>query len=157
MLLTLFPGYAKFSVETKGDGLGGFGGSESINAWHEWALLGVLLVVAAFVIVVLRVVTGTALPPGVPWNLVTAAAAGLGTIILLIYPFTFGPDVPSVVQDSIDVSRSPGWSGWLLLVAAIVFTVFSFLAFKESGEKIPEVKRNDPPPAPSGPPAPPAG
>jgi len=176
VLLTLFPWYATFSVDSKDESLGSLGGSESINAWHQWALLGVFLLIAAFVIVVLRVVVGNVLPAGVPWNLVTAAAAGLGTLLLLFYPFTFGPDVPSIVEDSIDVSKRPGWSGVLLLIAAVVFTVFSAIAFKESGEKIPEFNKpggtTTPPPAaptaqptappaaapapPAAPPAPPA-
>ncbi|MBP2392049.1 hypothetical protein [Aeromicrobium fastidiosum] len=144
VLLTLFPWYATFSAKAKnndGSAFGSIGGSESINAWHEWALFGVLLLVAALVIVVLRVVVGNVLPAGVPWNLVTAGAAGLGTLILVIYPFTFGPDVPAIVSDSVDIGKGPGWSGWLLIVAALVFTAFSFLAFKESGEKIPEINR----------------
>ncbi len=155
-VLLFFPAYAKASVEAKGDlgvSIGSY--SESKSAFVEWASLGALLILAAFVIVVLRVVVGN-LPAGVPWNLVTAAAAGLGTLILVIYVFTFGPDVPSIAEDSIDLSTGPGWSGWILLVAAIVFSVFSFFGFKDSGEQIPEFnKGTDGTPPPPAPPAPP--
>ena len=142
VLLTFFPAYAKASVSG-----GGVDVSESKSAWVEWATLGTLLLIVAFVILVLRVVVGNVLPDGVPWNLVTAATAGLGTLILVIYVFTFGGDI-GAVPDSIDVSTGPGWSGWILLVAAIVFTVFAALGFKESGEKVDLNKRNDTPPAP---------
>lgn len=148
VLLTFFPAYAKASVSGSGVNV-----SEDRSAWVEWATIGTLLLIAAFVIVVLRVVVGNVLPAGVPWNLVTAAAAGLGTLLLILYVFTFGPDIGSV--PGVDVSTGPGWSGWILLVAAIVFTVFSAISFRDSGEKIPEFnKKNDTPP--STPPAPPA-
>lgn len=152
-LLLFFPAYAKASVSYNGDAGISLGDvSESKSAFVEWATLGALLILAAFVIVVLRVVVGN-LPAGVPWNLITAAAAGLGALILVIYVFTFGPDVPSIAEDSIDLSTGPGWSGWILLPVSIVFAVFSFFGFKDSGEQIPEFnKGNDAPPAPPAPP-----
>ena len=149
VLLTFFPWYAKLSVKAEGVGILSGGGSESYNAWHGWATIGSLLIAAAFAIVVLRVVVGNVLPDGAPWHLITAALAALGTLLLLIYPFTaVGPSIPSGVPDSVDISKLPGWSGWLLLITAIVFAVFAALNFKESGEKIPEINKKDTPPAP---------
>lgn len=154
VVLTFFPAYAKASVSS-----GTFSVSQTENAWIEWATLGTLLLIAAFVLVVLRVVVGNVLPDGLPWNLITAAVAGLGTLILVLYVFTFGGDIPS----GVDASTGPGWSGWILMVAAIVFTVFAFLGFKDSGEKVPEFNKPGtatPPaaqtPPPATPPAPPA-
>ena len=146
VVLTFFPAYAKASVKSSG-----FSASQSENAWIEWATLGTLLLIAAFVLVVLRVVVGNVLPAGLPWNLITAGVAGLGTLILVLYVFTFGGDIPSGL--SVDVSTGPGWSGWLLLIASIVFTAFAFLGFKDSGEKLPQANKNNgggttPPPAP---------
>jgi amino acid transporter len=146
VVLTFFPAYAKASVES-----GGFNASQSENAWIEWATLGSLLLLAAFVLVVLRVVVGNVLPAGVPWNLITAGVAGLGTLLLVLYVFTFGGDIPSGM--SVDVSTGPGWSGWLLLIASIVFTAFAFLGFKDSGEQVPQARNTNggstpPPPAP---------
>ncbi len=43
----------------------------------------------------------------------------------------------------------PGWSGWALFITTIALTAFTFLGFKESGEKMPDLnKKNDTPPAP---------
>ena len=146
-VLLFFPAYAKASVSYKGDiGISLGDMSESKSAFVEWATFGALLLIAAFVIVVLRVVVGN-LPDGVPWNLVTAALAGLGTLLLVIYVFTFGPDVPSIAESSVDLSTGPGWSGWILLPASIVFAVFAFLGFKDSGEQVPDLKGNSTPPA----------
>lgn len=149
VLLTFFPAFAKASVDAKGSSpLGSFGGSDTRSAWVEWATIGTLLLIAAFVIVVLKLVAGN-LPDGVPWNLIAAAAAALGTLILVLYVFTFGEDVPAALEESIEYSTGPGWSGWLLLISAIAFTAFAFLGFKESGEKMPDLnKKDDTPPAP---------
>jgi len=148
-ILLFIPAYAKASVEGKGVAASIGSQSESKSAFVEWATIGALLLIVAFVIVVLRLVVGN-LPAGVPWNLITAAVAGLGTLLLVIYVFTFGVgDVPDSVKDSVNLSTGPGWSGWILIVAAIVFTAFSFLGFKDSGEQIPDFnKGNDAPPAP---------
>jgi len=148
-VLLFFPAFAKASVSYKGDtgGLSLGDVSESKSAFVEWATFGALLLIVAFAIVVLRVVVGN-LPDGVPWNLVTAAAAGLGALLLILYVFTFGPDVPSGLGDSVKLSTGPGWSGWILLPVSIVFAVFAFLGFKDSGEQIPDFnKGNDAPPA----------
>lgn len=114
------------------------------NAWDGIGVLGSLLLVAALALVAARIFAADALPAGVPWNLITLAAAALGTIILVIKGLTFSPDgLPSSGVDS-----GPGWSGWVLFVLAIVFTAFTALLFKESGEKIPEINKKDTPPAP---------
>ncbi len=145
-ILLFFPAYAKASVSAGDSGLSIGSVSESKSAFVEWATFVALLLIVAFVIVVLRVVVGN-LPAGVPWNLITAGLAGLGTLLLIIYVFTFGPDVPSGI--SVDLSTGPGWSGWILMPVAIVFSVFAFLGFKDSGEQIPDFnKGNDAPPAP---------
>lgn len=108
------------------------------NAWDGVGVLGSLLLVVALVIVVVRVFSAPSLPAGVPWNLVAAAAAGLGTIILVIKGLTFNGGIPSGLGSVIKVDAGPGWSGWALFVLAVVFTVFAALGFKDSGEKIPE-------------------
>lgn len=114
------------------------------NAWDGWSTLGSLLLIAALALVAIRIFAKDTLPAGVPWNLVTFAAAALGTVIIVLKGLTFGaPDgIPSSAVDA-----GMGWSGWILSILAIVFTVFTALLFKESGEEIPEINKKDTPPA----------
>jgi amino acid transporter len=121
------------------------GASDGINAWHSWATLGVLLIIAATAIVAIKAFAKDNLPDGVPWNLVALAAAGLGTLLVILRAVFNGVETGGLSG----VSVGPGWSGYLLFLAGIALTVFTFLSFKESGEKIPEMnKKNDTPPAP---------
>jgi hypothetical protein len=107
-----------------------------VSAWTGYGTLGVLLIIAATAIVAVKAFAKESLPEGVPWSLAALAAAGLGTLLLILRAFT------------IDL-YDPGWSGWALFITTIALTVFTFLSFKESGEKMPDLnKKNDTPPAP---------
>lgn len=115
--------------------------SAGTSAWDSYATLGVLFVIVATVIVAIKAFAAENLPDGVPWSLVALAAAGLGTLLILLRAFTYD-DAGGIV----DVG--PGWSGWALFVTTIALTVFTFLSFKESGEKMPDLnKKKDTPPA----------
>lgn len=138
-ILSFFTAYISVSFDG-GDSMPGLSASSGISAWHSYATLGILLVIVATVLVAVKVFASDALPDGVPWNLAIAAAAGLGTLLLILRPFTIG-GYPT------GISVGPGWSGWVLFVAAIALTVFAFLSFKASGEKIPEINKKDTPPA----------
>lgn len=116
--------------------------SAGTSAWDSYATLGVLLIIASTAVVGIKAFSKETLPDGVPWNLVAAGAAGLGTILLILRAFTYSD---GGLGSAVDVG--PGWSGWALFVAAIALTVFTFLSFKESGEKIPEIKKDTPPAA----------
>ena len=94
------------------------------SAWNSWGTLGMLLILVATAIVAGKAFANESLPDEVPWNLVALAAAGLGTVILILRAIT------------VDVG-GPGWSGWLLFITTIALTIFTFLSFKESGEKRP--------------------
>lgn len=121
--------------------------SAGTSAWDSYATLGVLLVIVATVIVAIKAFAAENLPDNVPWSLVALAAAALGTLLIILRAFTYN-DGGGIV----DVG--PGWSGWALFITTIALTVFTFLSFKESGEKMPDLnKKNDTPPAPPGPPA----
>ncbi len=135
IILSFFTAY--ISVSFKGNKvLGSMNMSTGISAWHSYATLGILLIVGATVLVAVKAFANDQLPANVPWNLVILAAAGVGTLLLILRPFTIG-------GGGFGASVGPGWSGWILFVTAIVFTVFAFLSFKESGEKIPEMKKAD--------------
>ncbi|MEJ7634360.1 hypothetical protein [Aeromicrobium sp.] len=114
--------------------------SSGTNAWTSYATLGMLLIIVATAIVATRAFARDSLPDGVPWTLVAAATAGLGTLLLILRAlFPGGGDVPGF-----DIG--PGWSGYLLWIAGIALTVFTVLLFKESGEKMPDVNKRDTPP-----------
>jgi hypothetical protein len=104
------------------------------SAWTGFGTLGVLLIIVATAIVAGEAFAKESLPEGVPWNLVAFAAAALGTLVLILRAFT---------KDFYD----PGWSAWVLFITTIALTVFTFLSFKESGEKMPEINKKDTPPA----------
>jgi hypothetical protein len=117
--------------------------SSGHNAWDGWGVLGSLLLIAALAIVAVRIFAADSLPDGVPWNLTALAAAALGTLILLIKGLTYSAG--GIAGAGVDAG--PGWSAWVLFILSIVFTGFLFLLFKESGEKLPEIKKDTPPAA----------
>lgn len=144
IVLSFFGSYITASYD--GPGAGAIGNiSSGTNAWTSYATLGILLVIGATTIVAIKAFAPDTLPAGVPWNLVAAATAGLGTLLLILRAVV--NDVPS----GAGVSVGPGWSGYLLWIAAIALTVFTVLAFRTSGEKLPDVKKSgsthDDPPA----------
>jgi hypothetical protein len=95
-----------------------------INAWHGFALLGLLFIFAAAAITALRVFANTAMPTlplGI--NVVIAGLAALGTILVILRALTYD-------HTSIE------WGGYVLFIAAIVETVGAVMNFKASGEKL---------------------
>ncbi|VXB37104.1 hypothetical protein [Aeromicrobium sp. 9AM] len=140
IILSFFGSYVTASYD--GPGSSAITSSAGTNAWTSYATLGILLIIAATAIVAVKAFSKENLPDGVPWSLVALGTAGLGTVLLILRAlFPGDPNFPGL-----DVG--PGWSGYLLWIACIALTVFTFLSFKESGEKIPEIKKNDTPPAP---------
>jgi hypothetical protein len=128
-LLSLFPSYITVSFD--GDEAMGIGSiSDGTNAWESYATLGMLLVIVATGLVAVKLFAPQVLPATIPWNLVTAAAAGLGALLLILRALTASESV-------MGVSVGPGWSGWLIFVTSIALTVFAVLGFRESGEKLP--------------------
>ena len=87
--------------------------SGGTSAWDSYATLGILLVIASTAIVAVKAFAAENLPDGVPWNLVALAAAGLGTLLLILRAFTYGDGGLS----GVDVG--PGWSGWALFITTI--------------------------------------
>jgi hypothetical protein len=114
--------------------------SVGTNAWDSYATLGVLLVIVATVIVVVKAFYADSLPDGVPWGLAAFVTAALGTLLIILRAFTYD-DAGGVV----DVG--PGWSGWLLFLAGIALSAFTFLSYRDSGEKMPDFNKKNTPPA----------
>lgn len=146
VVLSFIGSYVTASIDA-GDDLPGVSYDSGTNAWDSFATLGMLLVILAVAVVAVKAFAAGSLPAGVPWNLVAFAAAALGTVLLVLRAFTYGDGGAGAL--GVDVSVGPGWSGWLLFIATIALSVFAFLSFKASGEKIPEINRKDgtPPPA----------
>ncbi|EFQ84232.1 hypothetical protein HMPREF0063_10948 [Aeromicrobium marinum DSM 15272] len=132
LILSFFDRYLRISFDT---GISGIGGTFGSNAWTSYATLGMLLIVAATAVVAVKAFAATSLPDGVPWNLVAFATATLGTILIVLRAITAGDGV------------GPGWSGYLLFLSTIALSVMTFLSFRASGEKVPEIKKDTPPAA----------
>ncbi|MFT3898646.1 MAG: hypothetical protein QM728_00150 [Gordonia sp. (in: high G+C Gram-positive bacteria)] len=103
-----------------------------VNAWHGWALVGSLLVLAAVIVLVAAVFFDEVIPAG-PWNLVAATLAGVGTLILIIRGLTLkeSVDFGGILEENIGI----GWSGWALIVAGLATTVLAALAAQGKGAK----------------------
>ena len=139
IILSFFGSYVTASYN--GPGAGAIGDLGGTNAWHSYATLGVLLVIAATAILAIKAFAADSLPDGIPWNLAAFGAAALGTLLLILRAlFPGGADVPGF-----DVG--PGWSGYLLWIAAAALTYFAFTLFKASGDKMPDLKKDTPPAA----------
>ena len=133
IILSFFDAYVRVS---------GGGVSQNVSsAWDSYGTLGMLLVIAATVIIAIKAFASENLPDGVPWSLVALATAGLGTLLLILRAFTYSDGGFS------GVDIGPGWSGWALFITTIALTAFTFLLFKESGEKMPDLNKKDTPPA----------
>ena len=67
------------------------------------------------------------------WHVIVAAAAALGTLILLVRGLTYGGDVNAFGNS---ISAGLRWGGWLLVLAGIAEAAFAVLALRESGESV---------------------
>ena len=133
-------------------GIKGFGGGH-VNMWgngsYGWPKLALLLALIAGAAVIARLMgalDNVQLPAGV--NLITLAASGLATVILLLQ-FLTGFDSAGV--GDFMVSVHPGFGYYLGLLVSGAMTYFAFLNFKASGEEMPTLPQGGstpPPPAP---------
>lgn len=140
IILSFIGSYITVSYDGPGSSaLGNISGGT--NAWTSYATFGVLLIIASTAVMGIKAFAKENLPDGIPWNLVATALAALGTLLLILRAvFAGGPSMGGV-------SVGPGWSGYLLWIAAIALTVFTALSFKDSGEKMPDMPKKDTPPA----------
>jgi hypothetical protein len=122
-------------------------GSASVNAWHSYGFLGVLLLIIGGAIIAATVFASMPdLPVGA--HVAAAASAGLGTLILLLHGLTFShPTIPGI-------SWGMKWGAYVIIIVGAVETVFAFLGAKESGEDIPGMSGGSTGTAASPPPPP---
>ena len=140
-VLIVFSFFGNFiHLSIKGSPLGITGEGGVYSAWSGIGVLGMLLLVAAIAILALKAFSNETLPDGVPWNLVALAASALGLLLLILRGLTAGSDGPGV-------NYGPGWSAYIVWIAAASLTWFAFTAFQESGDKMPDFNKKDTPPA----------
>lgn len=108
-------------------------GSASINAWHSYATLGLLLMLAATALVAVQAFSPSTSLPDLPvsWNFLAAAVAAVGALLVLIRSL----DLPSASGPGGNVGLR--WGGWLLIVFSIALAVIGAWRLRESGEAMP--------------------
>ena len=121
-LLSVFPGYITVTFE-------GPGFDASYTAWTGSATIGMVLLLGGAALIGIEALSDDTLPAVVPWHLISVGSAVLGTFLIILRALTAGSSAPGV-----DVG--PGWSGWLLFVAAITLTVFAVLSFRDSEDAL---------------------
>jgi Family of unknown function (DUF5336) len=111
---------------------GGFHGSSSTSAWHSYATLALILVIAATAVAAVQLFSPTSLPQtSMSWNFVVLALSAVGTLLLVIRSFTL---------DSGDIgglSYGLRWGAYVLMILCVVQTVFAFLRMRAAGEAMP--------------------
>ncbi len=119
-LLSFFPGYITVTFDGPGFDAG-------YTAWTGSATIGMVLLLGGTALIGIEALSDGTLPAVVPWHLISVGIAVLGTFLIIVRALTAGSSAPGA-----DVG--PGWSGWLLFVAAITLTVFAVLSLRYSDE-----------------------
>ena len=121
-VLSVFPGYITVTFD-------GPGFDESYSAWTGSATIGMVLLLGGAALIGIEALSDGTLPEVIPWHLIAVAAAAFGTFMIMLRALTAGSSAPGA-------NVGPGWSGWLLFVAAISLTVFAVLSFRDSEEAL---------------------
>jgi hypothetical protein len=118
--------------------------SATVTAWHSYAIVGCLLLLAATVLAAVRTFAPATLPGDLPVGpyLLTSVLAGLGTILVILRAATWRHvDLPGV-------SFGPRWGAYLLFLFAAAFTALAVVAMRAAGESMPRpAPRQATPPA----------
>ncbi|MFL6138243.1 MAG: DUF5336 domain-containing protein [Frankiaceae bacterium] len=98
--------------------------SSSVTAWHSYAVLGDLCLLAATALAAVHVFRPALLPSDLPVKpfFAVAALAGIGTLLLILRAVT----LPS--PSGLGVSVGVRWGAYLLFLAGIAQTVTAVLA-----------------------------
>jgi hypothetical protein len=109
-------------------------GSASINAWHSYATLGLLLILAATVVAAVMVFAADSLPEmPVSWNVVVMGLSVVGALLVVIRSL----NLPSASGPGSSVGLR--WGGWVLLIACVAHAVLAVLRMRAAGESMPWV------------------
>ena len=111
---------------------GGISGSSSITTWHSYAVLGILLVLAATVVAGVQIFSGSSLPSmPVSANFLVAGLSALGTLLIIIRGFTY--DTASAPGASVGLK----WGFYVVMIVCLAQVVFAAMRLRESGEAMP--------------------
>jgi hypothetical protein len=143
LIASFFPFYG---LSVSAGGLGSY--SASINAWHSYGTVGVLLVIIATLVAAAQVFSASSLPEvPVSLNFVVAGAAALGTLLIILRAFTY--KTVSGVGGSVGLK----WGAYVLMVICVIQVAFAVMRLRESGDAMPWENRGGattpPPPPPS--------
>lgn len=100
------------------------------SAWTSYATLGMLLILAAVVLVVADTMQPAVLPDTAPWPLIIGGASALGTFLVLLRGLTWS-------DSALGASVGLGWSGWIVIIAGIVLvaaTVIPLTSYRSTVE-----------------------
>jgi Family of unknown function (DUF5336) len=110
----------------------GIHGSSSTSAWHSYATLALILVLAATVLAAVQVFSPGSLPQAsMSWNFVVLALSAAGTVLLIIRSFTLDHG------DIGGLSYGLRWGAYLLMILCVVQTAFAFLRMRAAGDAMP--------------------
>lgn len=128
---SFFPYYG-YTVSGRSGAFLGVNASHSWTAWHSYATLGLLLVLAATLVAAAQVFASQALPAAnVSWNVVVLGLSALGTVLFVIRSFTF---------DSGDIgplSYGLRWGAYVVMLLMLGQTAFAYLRMRAAGDAMP--------------------
>jgi hypothetical protein len=111
---------------------GNVSASSSITTWHSYAVLGILLVLAATVLAGAQVFAGSSLPTmPLSANFLVAGLSALGTLLIIIRGFTY--DTASAPGASVGLK----WGFYFVMIVCLAQAVFAVMRLRESGEALP--------------------
>ena len=139
VLVFIFSFFPYYGASYRGD-------STSVTAWHGWAFVALLFLLAAVIIAAVQIFSTSSMPEmPISYNVVVTALAAIGFVILVIRSFTLDSG------NFLGVDYGLRWGAWLLMIAALAEVAFAYLRFRESGEALPWQNRSGgatPPPPP---------
>lgn len=110
----------------------GFHGSSSTSAWHSYATLALILIIAATAVAAVQVFSAGSLPQtAMSWNFIVLALSAAGTVLLIIRSFTL--DHGSIGG----LSYGLKWGAYVLMILCVAQTAFAFLRMRAAGEAMP--------------------
>ncbi len=121
-VLSFIPAYIQVKFDGKGFDM-------SSNAWTGSATIGMMLVLGGAALIIIEALSDGTLPNVIPWHLISVIAAAFGTFLIVLKPFTVGSSAPGA-------SVGPGWSAFLLVLAAVAVTSYAVMSFRESEEAV---------------------